>query len=71
MVRWPLPRSVSEATGEFEYAASSLGTVRLIWKVALKDGSSQHGKTWRASECSIWVVAIVWVTPWSSTNVER
>ncbi len=57
-VRHPLPRSVEEVSGELEYAARSVGTVRLICHVALKDGSSQQGKARRASECSNCVVAI-------------
>jgi hypothetical protein len=39
--------------------------------VALNDGSSQHGNARRASECSNWVVAIVWVVPEASVYVER
>ena len=70
-VRWPLPRSVFEVTGELEYAARWLGTVRLTWNVALKDGSSQQGKARRASECSNCVVAIMCETPSTSVNVER
>ena len=39
--------------------------------MALKAGSSKHGKARRASVDSNWVVAIVWVVPEASVNVER
>ncbi len=40
-------------------------------KVALKAGSSKHGKARRASVDSIWVVAMTCSTPASSVKVER
>jgi len=55
--------------GEFEKAASSGRTNNVTSKTALRSGSSQHGKARRASVASIWVVAMVRVTPASSVFI--
>lgn len=54
-------------TGIFDKATKSLGTVRLISKVALCAGSSQHGKQRRASVDSNCVTAVKLSSPFSFT----
>ncbi len=63
------PSRVSSSTGELEKAARPSSTSKVTSKTALRSGSSQHGKARRASVDSIWVVAIVLVSPPGSTKV--
>ena len=69
--RLPPGSGVSSTTGPLEKAASASSTTRVISKMALSSGSSQHGKARRASVDSIWVVAMTCSTPASSVKVDR
>jgi hypothetical protein len=68
--RRPSPTGVEETSAVLENAANSSPITKVTWYVALKAGSSQQGKARRASVDANWVVAIAWVTPPLSTNVE-
>ena len=61
----------SSTTAPLEKAARASSTTRVISKVALSSGSSQHGKARRASVDSIWVVAMMCSAPASSVKVDR
>ena len=67
----PSPAGSRLISGPLEMASRSSATTRVTPKTALKSGSSQHGKARRQSVDSIWVVAMVRVTPSASVNVER
>ena len=70
-------RLPSDRTRLVEHRAVGVGararrsTTRVISKMALKSGSSKHGKARRASVDSICVVAMTRSTPDWSMNVER
>mmetsp|Transcript_94997 Transcript_94997/g.284755 ORF Transcript_94997/g.284755 Transcript_94997/m.284755 type:complete len:258 (+) Transcript_94997:1953-2726(+) len=59
------------ASGMFESAVMWLGTRSEHVKVALRRGSSKHGKQRRAETGSNWVDAISFLLPSMSTYVER
>lgn len=59
------PNNSECLTGIFDKATKSLGTVRLMSKVALCAGSSQQGKHLRASVDSNWVTAAYVSSPFS------
>jgi len=70
--RLPLDGSVvSSTTAPLEYAARWSSTTRVTSKVALRSGSSQHGKARRASVASICDVAIRRSLPSSSVKELR